>query len=368
MNLTNMTRWFAFITLAALIACGDTTNDSTESGFVDDRPPSSEEPPEDEDEEPPPADDDIEEPPDTPAPLEAPTVSVEARYEVNVTTHVYGQGLTHESWGSEQAEPMDLMLDLYVPEQAPDNRPAIVMIHGGAFVGGDKTMNSMVNYCNTLAARGWVCASINYRLAGDFGTVPETWRQAIAEPGVPRKNQLMAQYPAGRDARAAIRWMHANAETYAINPDHIAVSGGSAGASIAVMTSVMAAEDFRDELSVDDDPTLASTNLDASSRVVAVVEHWGSGNMVGIYEQIYGVNRFSPDNPPLSIVHGRQDDTVLFTEAEALEMIYEANGVDFEFHELPEAGHGAWGAELDGQTLPDLAMDFLVSRQGLILE
>lgn len=162
--------------------------------------------------------------------------------------------------------------------------------------------------------------------------------------------------------------MHANAETYAINPDHIAVSGGSAGASISVMTSVMAAEDFRDELSVDDDPTLASTNLDASSRVVAVVEHWGSGNMVGVYEQIYDVNRFGPDNPPISIVHGKQDTTVSFTEAEALEMIYEANHVDFEFYELPEAGHGAWNTTLDGQKLTELAFDFLVSRQGLTLE
>lgn len=47
-------------------------------------------------------------------------------------------------------------------------RPAMVLIHGGAFVSGDKTGDHMPELATALAQRGYVVASINYRLTGEY--------------------------------------------------------------------------------------------------------------------------------------------------------------------------------------------------------
>src|SRR5207237_5911073 len=60
-----------------------------------------------------------------------------------------------------------LLLDVYQPESsdAPEKRPAMIAIHGGGFLFGDKS--EMTNLCRELAARGYACFSINYRLVPD---------------------------------------------------------------------------------------------------------------------------------------------------------------------------------------------------------
>lgn len=59
-----------------------------------------------------------------------------------------------------------LMMDVYEPPMSDQRqaRPAMVYIHGGAFVGGDKSMGDIVWFMKELVKRGFVCASINYRL------------------------------------------------------------------------------------------------------------------------------------------------------------------------------------------------------------
>lgn len=103
--------------------------------------------------------------------------------------------------------------------------------------------------------------SINYRLADQFGTVPNDWVSS------------QAAYVSVRGTKATVRWVRANAATYGLDPDRITAEGGSAGA-IALGASNEA--DYRDELSIEDDPTLGSTSLDRSGRVAIVVDHWGS--------------------------------------------------------------------------------------------
>src|SRR5690349_5480617 len=57
-----------------------------------------------------------------------------------------------------------LLLDVYQPESSDTSwkRPAMIAIHGGGFLFGDK--NEMTNLCREFAARGYACFSINYRL------------------------------------------------------------------------------------------------------------------------------------------------------------------------------------------------------------
>lgn len=60
------------------------------------------------------------------------------------------------------------------------------------------------------------------------------------------------------------------------------VSGGSAGATNSVAAGVTFDGDYRDELTVAEDPTLATTNLDQNDSVQCVVAHWSSDGEIDL--------------------------------------------------------------------------------------
>jgi acetyl esterase/lipase len=107
----------------------------------------------------------------------------------------------------------DLRLDLYLPDHAADPRPAVLLIHGGGWMwGGKDELRGAAAY---LAARGFAAACVEYRLA---------------------KERI---YPAAiDDAKAAVRWLRANATVYGVDGGRIGVAGTSAGAHIAAMLAV----------------------------------------------------------------------------------------------------------------------------------
>jgi para-nitrobenzyl esterase len=69
----------------------------------------------------------------------------------------------------------------------------------------------------------------------------------------------------------------------------------------------------------------------------------------------------------MSIVHGTDDPTVPFAEAEALRDAYVSTGVPFAFHPLPGRAHGPWDATVEGRTLEELALAFVIEQQALIV-
>jgi len=124
-----------------------------------------------------------------------------------------------------------LLMDVYEPVgDALDNRPLVIMCHGGYFLSGDKAAPDMLPLCTDLARMGYVVASINYRVGIPFG----------AELEVPYGQALLR---AIQDVRAAIRWFRKNADTegntYRINPEQIFVGGASAGGFMALHLAYM---------------------------------------------------------------------------------------------------------------------------------
>jgi acetyl esterase/lipase len=114
-------------------------------------------------------------------------------------------GLTYARYGERE-----LQLDLYRPKERGKALPAILCIHGGGWYKGDRS--AMTNLAMALAARGFVTTSISYRLSGE------------------------AKFPAAiEDAKAAVRWLRANAETHGIDPAKIGVTGLSAGGHLAAL-------------------------------------------------------------------------------------------------------------------------------------
>ena len=60
-------------------------------------------------------------------------------------------------------------MDIYFPiGDTATNRPVIIYIHGGSFYSGDKSMTDCIDFCTSFAKRGYVTASINYRLSNAF--------------------------------------------------------------------------------------------------------------------------------------------------------------------------------------------------------
>ena len=134
--------------------------------------------------------------------------------DVQVTSDVvYGSNFNNVT-GEEQT----LLLDIYEPP-ASDNRtlrPGVVLVHGGSFMGGDKTSDGEPAYATRLAQRGFVAVSIDYRLTGES-------EEHLSESTRPEED-------ATEDARAAVRAMRAYAAQYRIDSSRIALSGDSAGA------------------------------------------------------------------------------------------------------------------------------------------
>ena len=299
----------------------------------------------------------------------APTVKLNTTYEVNITEDItYAEGLSHDSWNSANTSVVPLFMDSYVPDNNLQNRPLLMLIHGGGFSGGSKQQEALVAMAIYYASRGFVVFSIDYRLRGDKGTIPQEWIDATTNVDPAELDQLYAMYPAHRDAKAALRWIIANADNYHINTDYITVGGGSAGAITSIGLGVSELGDYKDEISVSGDNTLSTTNPSQTYEVKTILDFWGSNVSIEILESIYGYQRFDQNDPALFIAHGTEDPTVPFSSAEDLKTIWETNEIDFVYYPLEGRGHGAWGATVNGKSLSDLSFDFIVENQSLNVE
>jgi len=114
-----------------------------------------------------------------------------------------------------------LRLDVTEPASAPapgQRRPAIVQIHGGGWVIGDKREQGLP-LLKYLANEGWVGFNVNYRLS----------------PGATFPDHLV-------DIKRAIAWIREHADEYHVDPNFVAVTGGSAGGHLAALTALTANE------------------------------------------------------------------------------------------------------------------------------
>jgi len=298
-----------------------------------------------------------------------PKVKSNLTYDVIVEKDiVYAEGLSHESINSINATKIPLKLDVYIPDNNLEYRPVYLYIHGGGFGGGSKQQSQIINSANYFTSRGWVFISIDYRLKKDMGTVPQQWANYLTNVPKDKARQFLAIYPAVRDAKAALRWVVANADKYKINTNYITVGGSSAGAITAITLGVSNQEDFRDEISISQDPTLTSTNLEQSYLIRTVIDLWGSKIVLYALNEVFGHQRFDTSDPSLFIAHGTDDSIVPFSSAEELKSIYETNEVPFVYYALEGEKHGPWDATINNKRIEELAFDFIVEQQSLIVE
>ena len=225
-----------------------------------------------------------------------------------------------------------LKLDLYVPKKGTPAYPAIVFIHGGGWSGGYK--ERFRRHASYFADKGIVSACITYRLSGE------------------------AKFPAAiEDCKFGVRWMRANAEKYGIDPDKIAVAGGSAGGHLAALVGTSG--------SVKELEGSSGYN-DYSSHVNLVIAFFGAFDMADMvdgstergaeavkkfiggtleelpekYKLSSPVNFIDKTDPPVLLFHGTDDKTVPYSQSVKFKELLEKAGIPVELVTAKGAGHG----------------------------
>ncbi len=242
--------------------------------------------------------------------------------------------------GIEYSNPdgVSLQLNLVRPKTGEGPFPAVLCIHGGGFRAGKRESYDVL--CNKLAERGYVAATITYRLAPAH------------------------KFPAAvHDTKAAVRWLRANAAKYGINPDRIGVTGGSAGGHLAQFLGVTAnVPQFEGD----------GGNADQSSTVTCVVNVYGPSDFTKSYGKSVDAHEVlplwfggdltthralhiqgsplywvTPNAAPTLCIHGTEDKYVAHEQAVWLIDRLQAATVEAELLTLEGAGHGFKGADAE---------------------
>lgn len=202
-------------------------------------------------------------------------------------------------------------LDIYLPagEDAITDAPVLLQVHGGAWTVGAKEHQARP-LMNHMAARGWVCVAINYRLAPR-----DAWPAHIV------------------DVKRAIAWVREHIADYGGDPDYLAITGGSAGGHLAALAALTPG-----------DPAFQPGFEDADTSVRAAVPFYGVYDFAGstgltnaigmrdaflgprvmqttwsdspdVYEAASPILRITPDAPDFFVIHGDADSLVAVDQA-----------------------------------------------------
>jgi acetyl esterase/lipase len=244
----------------------------------------------------------------------------------------------------------NLHMNVYMPQgDSISKRPVIIFAHASAFMFSNKDCDVAKAYADTFSRRGYVFASLNYRL----GFNP-----------VDGESSMRAAYGAIQDGKAAVRFIKEYADTLGIDTNNIIFAGSSAG---GIMALYAAYADKESERPADSYGGLLSPDMGCwdcsgntfnhSSSIKAAISCWGA---------VLDVNMIDNANaPPCMLIHGKDDLIVpygtghpfqfpLFPESSGSETIaqqasliglthelypFDITGIDHEFY---GSGNGNW--------------------------
>jgi acetyl esterase/lipase len=215
--------------------------------------------------------------------------------------------------------------------------PAVLIIHGGGWVNGDKADYRQFNIGTNLAHVGYLCISVNYMMT----------------PGQRGPTNLL-------DCKNAVRFLRKNAEKYQIDPDHIGVIGGSAGGHLSLMvaytTDVPELEPQQPYPGISD-RVQCVVNLYGITNLLSRQKTDARGNPIGstsestallqktrpedphLWQLASPVYHISAKTPPTLILHGTADTTVDRDQAAELARKLQEANVLHELVMVPGIGH-----------------------------
>ncbi len=180
------------------------------------------------------------------------------------------------------------LFDLYQPadDTVTARRPLIIWMHGGGFKFGSKSARGIQMLCSSFAQRGYIVASINYRLSKK-NTLTNV------------KALIGGCYDAVQDANQAITFFKQNCAKYRIDTNRIILGGNSAGAMIALQA--VYSNNAELALLADSTDGRPYTNIYNGQKVAAVINFWGA---------LFKIDWLKNARVPIVSVHGRNDHTV----------------------------------------------------------
>jgi acetyl esterase/lipase len=212
--------------------------------------------------------------------------------------------------------------------------PVLLQVHGGGWTIGTKDQQGIPLMLD-MAARGWVCVAINYRLSP---------RSAFPDHIV--------------DVKRAIAWIRAHGQEYGADPSYVAITGGSAGGHLAALAAL-----------TPNDPEYQPGFEDADTTLQAAAPHYGVYDLAGVtgtkqavrmrdeflgprvlfkdprtdlaaFERASPLLRVGPDAPPFLVIHGRHDSLVDVTQAaEFVRRLRAVSAQPVAYAELPGTQH-----------------------------
>lgn len=224
---------------------------------------------------------------------------------------------------------VELSINIAFPQKfSTQPRPVLVMIHGGGFLRGDKSMNN--SRIQKMTELGFVSASVMYRFAPEH------------------------RFPAALDdVKLAIRFLKSQAEEYHIDPERIILSGSSSGSYLAVMAGVTGNSDAFSDHDLYPDVDSSVHAVAAQSAPIAdfrlpkysnrpTVERLidpNSDNREEILEAMSPIAYLDPNDPPIFLSHGDSDPVVPVDMSREFVNELEKQGHSYEYHEVAGGTH-----------------------------
>jgi acetyl esterase/lipase len=204
--------------------------------------------------------------------------------------------------------------DLYRPD-SDAKLPAIVMIHGGVWMAGDKW--NVIDHARELAEAGFVVMAINYRLAPKF-----KW-----------PTQLI-------DCQRSLKWIQENQQEWNLDLDRIGVWGYSAGAQLALMLALDQAKDLPAiRACVAGGAPCDLTFIPEENKMLVAFLGGTRAEYPDRYIDASPVNRLTADDPPLFFFHGTSDLVVPFENSLTSHRKAVECGIQSEHMTVNDVGH-----------------------------
>lgn len=229
-------------------------------------------------------------------------------------------------------------------------RPAVILAYGGGYLVGSKEDEDVWTTCDSLAKKGYVAASINYRM-----------NMNVADPA----SAVRAIYRAAQDYHSAIRYLKEYSNTYGIDTNYIFVGGVSAGGFSAMHAVFMdeserPAETYQSGIAGanPDLGCLACTgnSFNHTAKVRGIINLWGALLDTNYIQQNELV--------PMTLFHGTADPIVPydygfpFTALFLMPEVYGSFNVaarvnhlggNAELNTFQGVGHNIWGVNVNNQ-------------------
>jgi acetyl esterase len=215
-----------------------------------------------------------------------------------------------------------LTLDAWVPD-GPGPFPAVIIVHGGGFVRGDK-QTYVKPLFPVLTDAGFAWFTINYRLA----------------PGNRFPDPV-------HDVEDAVRWVMRNAREYKVDPKRVALIGESAGGHLVSWVAVTSAKQLglravvpiyapHDLLGRAKQTGKASEGMQALLDIGSDVTPASEAILrkASPYHQVRG------STPPILLIHGTADQQVPYEQSVAMQKKLKAAGVSVDLYTVPDGAHG----------------------------